>query len=151
MCDTGIYAIISYNTLKRSYKRTFSISFFWQCADDIELIFAQICAFIWTTVWWYLEKKTFTSSFFGKKCKNNVFEDKWFLSKMISQNIMQAATNWSSHLKKSSNSFQMTDCYAIFNNHIFLRSLRIISSTRKNHCMRLILCKHCRQNPTNFV
>ena len=38
-------------TLKQSYNRTFSISFFWQCANDIELIFPQICAFIWTTVW----------------------------------------------------------------------------------------------------
>ena len=50
-----------------------------------------------------LEKKYFTSSFFWlkmQKKKNNVFEDKWFLSKMFSQIKMQAATNWSSHLKK---------------------------------------------------
>ena len=33
------------------------------------------------------------------KNNNNVFEDKWFLSKMFSQIKMQAATNWSSHLK----------------------------------------------------
>ena len=47
-----------------------------------------------------LEKNSFTSSFFGKKMqKINVIEDKWFLSKMFSQIKMQAATNWSSHLK----------------------------------------------------
>ena len=46
-----------------------------------------------------LEKNSFTSSFNGKKCKKNFFEDKWFLSKMFSQIKMQAATNWSSHLK----------------------------------------------------
>ena len=32
--------------------------------------------------------------------KNNIFEDKCFLSKMFYQIKMQAATNWSSHLKK---------------------------------------------------
>ena len=48
-----------------------------------------------------LEKISFTSSFFGTKCKKkNVFEDKCFFSKMFSQIKMQAATNWSSHLKK---------------------------------------------------
>ena len=59
-----------------------------------------------------LEKKYFTSSFFVKKnAKNNVFEDKWFLSKMISQIKMQAATNWSSHIKKHQtfDSFQTKD------------------------------------------
>ena len=59
-----------------------------------------------------LEKKSYTSSFFGKKCKkNNVFEDKWFLSKMFSQIKMQAATKWSSHLKKHQtfDFFQTTD------------------------------------------
>ena len=55
-----------------------------------------------------LEKKSFTSSvfFLGKKMqkkkKKNVFEDKWFLSKMFSQIKMQAAKKWSSHLKTSS-------------------------------------------------
>ena len=47
-----------------------------------------------------LEKNSFTSSFLVKNAKNNVFEDKWFLSKMFSQIKMHAATNWSSHLKK---------------------------------------------------
>ena len=52
-----------------------------------------------------LEKNSFTSSFFGKKRKknNSVFEDKCFLSKMFSKIKMQAATNWPSHLKKTSN------------------------------------------------
>ena len=62
-------------------------------------------------VFW--KKKYFTSSFFGKKCKNKetIFEDEWFLSKMFSQIKMQAATNWSSHLKKNQtfDFFQTTD------------------------------------------
>ena len=50
-------------------------------------------------VFW--KKNSFTSSFFGINAKkNNVFEDKWCLSKMFSQIKMQAATNWSSDLKK---------------------------------------------------
>ena len=32
--------------------------------------------------------------------KNNVFEDKWFWSKIFDQIKIQANTNWSSHLKK---------------------------------------------------
>ena len=34
------------------------------------------------------------------KKKNNVFEDKWFLSKIFYQIKTQANTDWSSHLKK---------------------------------------------------
>ena len=46
-----------------------------------------------------LEKFSYTSSFFlVKHAKNNIFEDKCFLSKMFYQIKMQAATNWSSHL-----------------------------------------------------
>ena len=75
-----------------------------------------------------------------------------FLSKMFYQIKMQAATNWSSHLKKKNikhfNFFKRQIFYAIFKNHIFPRFLKIISSTRKNHCMRLILCQHGRQKPT---
>ena len=37
--------------------------------------------------------------FLVKNAKNNIFEDKGFLSKMFYQIKMQAATNWSSHLK----------------------------------------------------
>ena len=38
--------------------------------------------------------------FLVKNAKNNILEDKCFLSKMFYQIKMQAATNWSSHLKK---------------------------------------------------
>ena len=38
--------------------------------------------------------------FWVKNAKNNIFEDKCFLSKMFYQIKMLAATNWSSHLKK---------------------------------------------------
>ena len=50
-----------------------------------------------------LEKSSCTSSFLVKNANNNIFEDKCFLSKMFYQIKMQAATNWSSHLKKTSN------------------------------------------------
>ena len=50
-------------------------------------------------LWGVLEKFSCTSSFLVKKAKNNIFEDKCFLSKMYYQIKMQAATNWSSHLK----------------------------------------------------
>ena len=47
-----------------------------------------------------LEKFSCTSSVFLLKMqKNNIFEDKCFFSKMFYQIKMQAATNWSSHLK----------------------------------------------------
>ena len=90
--------------------------------------------------------------FLVKNAKNNIFEDKCFLSKMFYQIKMQAATNWSSHLKniKHLNFFKQQIFYAIFKNRIFPRFLKIISSTRKNHCMRLILCQHGRQNPTKL-
>ena len=86
--------------------------------------------------------------FLVKNVKNNIFEDKCFLSEMFYQIKMQAATNWSSHLKKNIkhiNFFKRQIFYAIFKNHNFPRFLKIISSTRKNHCMRLILCHHSRQ------
>ena len=97
-----------------------------------------------------LEKFSFTFSFLVKNAKNNVFEGKWFLSKFFNQIEMQAATNWSSHLKKHQTFefFRTTVFLRNFKNCIFLRLLKIISSTRKNHCMRLILCEHGRQNPT---
>ena len=43
--------------------------------------------------------------FLDKNAKNNIFENKCFLSKIFYQIKMQAATNWSSHLKKTSNIF----------------------------------------------
>ena len=64
-----------------------------------------------------------------KKLKKNC-EDKWFLSKMFSLIKMQAATNWSSHLKNIKHLilFQTTDTYLmqfskitfseIFENHL---------------------------------
>ena len=68
-----------------------------------------------------LEKNSFTSSFCGKNAKNNVFEDKWFLSKMFSQIKMQGATNWSSHLKNIKHLifFKRQIFNAIFKNYIF--------------------------------
>ena len=49
--------------------------------------------------------------FLIKNAKNNIFEDKGFLSQMFYQIKMQAATNWSSHLKKHQTFqfFQTTD------------------------------------------
>ena len=49
--------------------------------------------------------------FWVKNAKNNIFEDKCFLSKIFYQNKTQAATNWSSHLKKQQTFqfFQTTD------------------------------------------
>ena len=88
--------------------------------------------------------------FLVKNAKNNIFENKCFLSKMFYQIKMHAATNWSSHLKRHQTFqfFQMTDFLGNFQNRIFLRFSKIISSTRKNHCMRLILCQHGRQKQT---
>ena len=48
-----------------------------------------------------------------KNAKNNIFEDKCFLSKIFYQIKMQAATNWSSHLKKH-------QTFEFFSNDIFL-------------------------------
>ena len=72
---------------------------------------------------------------------------------MFYQVKVQAATNWSCHLKyhQTFDFFQITDFYAMFTNYIFPRILKIISSTLKNLYMRLILCEHGRQNPTKVV
>ena len=74
-----------------------------------------------------LEKNSFTSSFFGKKCKNNVFEDKWFLSKFFSQTKMQAATNWPSHLKN------ITHFYFSNNRFLMQFSKNTFSEIFENH------------------
>ena len=65
------------------------------------------------------EKFSCTSSFLVKNAKKKTINV--FLSKMIYQIKMQAATNWSSHLKKNQifGFFQTTNFYAIFKNHIF--------------------------------
>ena len=49
--------------------------------------------------------------FLVKNAKKNILEDKFFFSKMFYQIKMQAATNWSSHLKKHQTfqCFQTTD------------------------------------------
>ena len=54
--------------------------------------------------------------FLVKNAKSNIFEDKCFLSKMFYQIKMQAATNWSSHLKKHQTFefFQTTDFFCNF-------------------------------------
>ena len=70
-----------------------------------------------------LENNSFTSSFFGKKCKNKetIFEVEWLLSKMFSQIKMQAATNWSSHLKNIKHLifFKRQIFNAIFKKYVF--------------------------------
>ena len=54
--------------------------------------------------------------FLFKNAKSNIFEDKWFLSKMFYQIKMQAAENWSSYLKKHQTFqfFQTTDIFCNF-------------------------------------
>ena len=52
---------------------------------------------------------------------------------------------------KHLNFFKRQIFYVVFKNHIFPRFLKIISSTCKNHCMRLILSEQGRQNPTKSV
>ena len=66
--------------------------------------------------------------FWLKMQKNNIFEDKYFLRKMFYQIKMQAATNWSSHIKKHQTfeffqttnflcNFQKSHFSEIFENH----------------------------------
>ena len=59
-------------------------------------------------------------SFLVKNAKNIIFEDKCILSKMFYQIKMQAATNWSSHLKNIKHFifFKRQIFYAIFKNRI---------------------------------
>ena len=64
--------------------------------------------------------------------KNNVYEDKCFLSKMSSQIKMQAATNWSNHLKNIKHLIFSNDRFLMqFSKITFPRVLKIICSTRK--------------------
>ena len=70
-------------------------------------------------VFW--KKKSFTSSLFWLKMKKkNVFEDTWFVSRMIYQIKMQAATNWSSHLQN-----HLTFDFFFSNNRFFTQCLKI--------------------------
>ena len=48
----------------------------------------------------FWKKFSFTALLLIKNAKINFFEEKCFFSKMFYQIKMQAATNWSSHLKK---------------------------------------------------
>ena len=61
--------------------------------------------------------------FLVRNAKNNIFEDKCFLSKMFSQIKMQAATNWSSHIKthQTFQCFQTTDFFMQFSKIAFFR------------------------------
>ena len=115
----------------------------------------DLCIYMDNSLVVFLEKFSFASSFFFfvKNAKNNVFEDKWFWSKIVYQIKIQANTNWSSHREKHQTFefFQTIDFYTIFKNRSLLRFLKTIRSTRKTHCKRLILCKHCRQNLTKLV
>ena len=63
-----------------------------------------------------LEKVYFFGFWLKMQKKKNIFEDKCFLSKMFFQIKMQAATNWSSHLKKHQTFqfFQTTDFFCNF-------------------------------------
>ena len=61
--------------------------------------------------------------FLVKNAKNIIFEDKCLLSKIFYQIKMQAATNWSSHLKKHQTFqfFQTTDFFMQFSKIAFFR------------------------------
>ena len=80
-----------------------------------------------------LEKKCTSSFFWLKMQKNSIFEDKCFLSKMFYQINMQAATNWSSDLKKHQafQFFQTTDFLCNFQKSHFSEIFKNISNTRK--------------------
>ena len=68
---------------------------------------------------------------------------------------MQAATNWSSHLKKqlTFGFFQTTEFLSNFQKSHFSAIFENHHCTRKRHCMRLILhvCEHGRRNPAKIV
>ena len=101
----------------------------------------DLCIYMDNSLVVFLEKISFTHSFFlVKNAKNNVFEDKWFWSKIFYQIKIQANTNWSSHLKKhhTFDFFQTIDFLHNFKNRSFPRFLKIISSMRETHCKRLI-------------
>ena len=102
-----------------------------------------------------LEKFSCTSSgfFFWLKCeKKFFFEDKCFLVKCFIKLKCRRLQTGLAILKNIEhlNFFKGQNFYAIFKNHIFPRFLKIISSTRKNQCMRLILCQHGTQNLTKL-
>ena len=73
--------------------------------DNSLVVFWKV--FLYFTVFWL------------KMQEKNFFEDKCFLSKIFYQIKMQAATNWSSHLKKHQtfDFFQTTDFLCNFQNN----------------------------------
>ena len=88
----------------------------------------DLCIYIDNSLGVLLGKFSFTSSFLVKNAKNNVFEDKWFWSKIFYQIKIQANTNWSSHPKKKTfdffqtvyfflHNFQKSQFSEIFENH----------------------------------
>ena len=95
----------------------------------------DLCIYMDNSLVVFLEKFSFTSSvvfffFFLLKMqkKKNVFEDRWFWSKIYYQIKIQANTNWSSHLIKHQtfdcfqtieflHNFQKSQFYEIFENH----------------------------------
>ena len=53
----------------------FSISFFWLSTNDIEMIFAQICAFQWNKAKRCLGSVIFHFTIFGSKIQKSIFEE----------------------------------------------------------------------------
>ena len=138
----------SHNTLIKSYKRTFSISFFRVCADDIEMIFyLNLCIYMDKSLVVFRKSFLVLLRFLVKNAKNNIFEDKCFIK--LKCRRLQTGLAILKNIKHFI-FFKRQIFNAIFKNRIFLRFLKIISSTRKNHCMRLILCHHGRQKPTKL-
>ena len=70
---------VTQHTLIQSYKRTFSISFFWVCTDDIEIIFClNLCIYMDKSLVVFWKSFLVLLRFLVKNAKNNIFEDKCF-------------------------------------------------------------------------
>ena len=83
-----------------------------QISKQKPIFFPNLCIYMDNRLVVFWKKNLLLPRFLVKNAKNNVFEDKcFFLSKIFSQIKMQAATNWSSHLKKHQtfDFFQTTD------------------------------------------
>ena len=89
----------------------------------------KMCIYMNNSLVVFWKSFLFLPRFLVKNARNNVFEDKWFLSKVFHQIKMQAATNRCSHLKKNiehlnffkrqifSRNFQKSNFSEIFENH----------------------------------
>ena len=116
------------HTLKQCYKRTL-FNLVMTCADDIEMNFClKMYIYMDNSLVVFWKSYFFLPRFLVKNAKNNVFEDKWFLSKMFYQIKSQVATNWYSHLKSIKHliffqttdflgNFQQSHFSEIFENH----------------------------------